>query len=178
MTTNTNTTLLVQERADLLASLAKARHFLRFTTRDITEEQSRQRTTVSELTLGGLIKHVTAAERNWQQFIVHGPSVAPDFTNLTEEDYANWANGFRLLDGETLAGALAEYEDVAKRTDELVATLPDLDASHELPPAPWNPPGERWSARRTLLHIAAETAQHAGHADIIRESLDGQKSMG
>jgi uncharacterized damage-inducible protein DinB len=178
MTTNTKTTMLTGERADLLAALAKARHFLRFTARDITEEQARQRTTVSELTLGGLIKHVTAAEQNWQKFIVHGPSIAPDFTNLTQEDYANWANGFRLLDGETVAGALAEYEDVAKRTDELIATLPDLDASHELPPAPWNPPGEHWSARRTLLHIAHETAQHAGHADIIRESLDGQKSMG
>jgi Protein of unknown function (DUF664) len=178
MTTNTNTATLTGERADLLASLAKARHFLRFTTRDITEEQARQRTTVSELTLGGLIKHVTSAEQNWQKFILNGPSTAPDFTNLSEADYANWANGFHLLDGETLAGALAEYEEVAKRTDELIATLPDLDASHELPPAPWNPPGERWSARRTLLHIAAETTQHAGHADIIRESLDGQKSMG
>jgi len=173
----TNTTL-TGERADLLASLAKARHFLRFTTRDISEEQARQRTTVSELTLGGLIKHVTAAERNWQNFIQHGPSAAPDFSNLTEQDYANWANGFRLLDDETLAGALAEYEKVAGQTDELIATLPDLDASHELPPAPWNPPGERWSARRTLLHIAAETFQHAGHADIIRETLDGQKTMG
>jgi uncharacterized damage-inducible protein DinB len=177
MTTNTNTATLTGERADLLASLGKGRHFLRFTTRDITEEQARQRTTVSELTLGGLIKHVTSAEQNWQKFILNGPSIAPDFTNLSEADYANWANGFRLLDGETLAGALAEYEETAKRTDELIATLPDLDASHELPPAPWNPPGERWSARRTLLHIAAETAQHAGHADIIRESLDGQKSM-
>ena len=66
----------------------------------------------------------------------------------------------------------------ARHTDELIATLPDLDADHPLPPAPWNPPGERWSARRTLLHIATETAQHAGHADIIRESLDGAKSMG
>jgi uncharacterized damage-inducible protein DinB len=177
MTTNTNT-ILTAERTDLLASLAKARHFLRFTTRDITEEQARQRTTVSELTLGGLIKHVAAAERNWQNFIEHGPSVAPDFTNLSQEDYANWANGFRLGDDETLAGMLAEYEEVANRTDDLVAALPDLDASHELPPAPWNPPGERWSARRTLLHIAAETTQHAGHADIIREALDGQKSMG
>ena len=178
MTTNESTTTLTGERADLLASLAKARHFLCFTARDITEEQARQRTTVSELTLGGLIKHVTAVERNWQNFILHGPSAAPDFTNLTEEDYANWANGFRLLDGETLAGELAEYTEVAKRTDEIIATLPDLDASHELPPAPWNPPGERWSARRTLLHIAAETAQHAGHADIIRGALDGQKTMG
>jgi hypothetical protein len=169
---------LSQERADLLTGLAKARHFLRFTTRDITDEQARQRTTISELTLGGLIKHVTAVERNWQQFIVHGPSIAPDFANLSEEDYANWKNGFRLLESETLAAALAEYEEVAKHTDELVATLPDLDASHPLPPAPWNPPGERWSARRTLLHVIAETAQHAGHADIIRESLDGGKSMG
>jgi uncharacterized damage-inducible protein DinB len=174
----TDTTSLTAERADLLASLAKARHFLRFTTRDLDDEQARQRTTVSELTLGGLIKHVTAVERNWASFIVRGPSVAPDFTNLTEAEYEAWANGFRLLPDETLAGVLAEYEDAAKHTDELVATLPSLDADHPLPPAPWNPPGERWSARRTLLHIATETAQHAGHADIIRESLDGSKSMG
>ncbi len=168
---------LTGERADLLATLAKARHWLRFTTRDITEEQARQRTTVSELTLGGLVKHVTAVERNWAGFIVRGPGAAPDFASMTEEDYKRWADGFRLLPGETLAGALAEYADVAKHTDELLATLPDLDASHPLPPAPWNPPGERWSARRTLLHIAAETVHHAGHADIIRESLDGAKSM-
>jgi uncharacterized damage-inducible protein DinB len=173
-----DTTTLTGERADLLATLAKARHFLRYTTRDLDDEQARRRTTVSELTLGGLIKHVTAAERNWANFIVAGPSVAPDFTNLTEADYQAWADGFRLLPEETLAGVLAEYEDVARHTDELIATLPDLDAGHPLPPAPWNPPGERWSARRTLLHVAAETAQHAGHADIIRESIDGAKSMG
>lgn len=176
--TSGDTMTLAGERADLLATLAKARHFLRFTTRDLSDEQARQRTTVSELTLGGLIKHVTAVERNWAGFIVHGPSVAPDFSALTEADYQVWSEGFRLLPGETLTGVLAEYEDAAKQTDEIVATLPDLDADHPLPPAPWNPPGERWSARRTLLHIADETAQHAGHADIIRESLDGAKSMG
>jgi hypothetical protein len=172
------TTSLTDERADVLAMLGKARHFLRYTTRDLDDEQARQHTTASELTLGGLIKHVTAVERNWASFIVHGPSVAPDFSNLAEADYRAWADGFRLLPDETLAGVLAEYEDAAKHTDELVATLPSLDADHPLPPAPWNLPGERWSARRTLLHIATETAQHAGHADIIRESLDGAKSMG
>ena len=57
-------------------------------------------------------------------------------------------------------------------------TLPDLDSSHPLPEAPWYEQGARWSARRVLLHVIAETAQHAGHADIIRESLDGAKSMG
>ena len=174
--TSGGTTTLTGERADLLATLGKARHFLRFTTRDLTDEQARQRTTASELTLGGLIKHVTAVERNWASFIVHGPSIAPDFTAMTEDDYKVWSDGFRLLPEETLAGVLAEYEDAARHTDELVATLADLDADHPLPPAPWNPPGERWSARRTLLHIATETAQHAGHADIIREALDGQRA--
>ena len=172
------TLTLTGERTDLLTALAKARHFLRFTTRDLNDDQARQRTTVSELTLGGLIKHVTAVERNWASFIVHGPSAAPDFTAPTEADYQEWANGFRLLPDETLAGVLAEYEQVASHTDDLVATVPDLDADHPLPPAPWNPPGERWTVRRTLLHIAAETGHHAGHADIIRESLDGAKSMG
>jgi Protein of unknown function (DUF664) len=173
-----DTTTISGERADLLAALAHARHFLRFTARDLDDEQALRRTTVSALTVGGVIKHVTAVERNWTSFIVHGPSVAPDFTDMTEADYAAWADGFRLLAGETLAGVLAEYEAVAKQTDDLVATLPDLDVSHPLPNAPWYKPGERWSARRVLLHIAAETAQHAGHADIIRESLDGAKSMG
>ena len=176
--TSDDTANLSGERADLLAVLANARHFLRFTTRDLTDEQARQRTTASELTLGGLVKHVTAVERNWADFILHGPTGRPDFSAMTEADYQAWAEGFRLLPNETLAGVLAEYEDVAKHTDELVATVPDLDAGHPLPPAPWYPPGAHWSARRTLLHIAAETAQHAGHADIIRESLDGAKSMG
>jgi hypothetical protein len=44
--------------------------------------------------------------------------------------------------------------------------------------APWYTPGEQWTARRVVLHIIAETAQHAGHADIIRESIDGAKTMG
>jgi hypothetical protein len=77
-----------------------------------------------------------------------------------------------------LAGLLDEYEAVARRTDEVVRTLPDLDAAHSLPQAPWFEPDARWSARRVLLHIIAETSQHAGHADIIREALDGAKSMG
>ncbi|WP_255950138.1 DinB family protein [Streptomyces odontomachi] len=166
------------ERADLLETLAKHRNFLRFTTRDLTDEQAGLRTTASELCLGGLIKHVTAVEQNWVGFILNGPSAMPDFTAMTEADLAQWADWFRMLPGETLAGVLADYAEVARRTDDLVATLPDLDAVWPLPKAPWNEPGTQWSARRVLLHIIAETAQHAGHADIIRESLDGAKTMG
>jgi hypothetical protein len=117
-------------------------------------------------------------ERHWADFILNGPSAMPDFTAMTEADFAKRADEFQMQPGETLAGVLADYEETARRTDELVMGLPDLSATHPLPEAPWNEPGGRWSARRVLLHIAAETAQHAGHADIIRESLDGAKSMG
>jgi uncharacterized damage-inducible protein DinB len=171
-------TELDAERSDLLAILAQHRQFLRYTTRGLTDEQARARTTVSELTLGGLIKHVTDVERGWTQFILVGPSALGDASAMTEADWAKRADEFRLLDGETLAGVLDDYETVAEATSELVRTLPDLDATQPLPTAPWFPPSARWSARRSLLHIAAETAQHSGHADIIRESLDGQKTMG
>ncbi|HET7013212.1 MAG TPA: DinB family protein [Streptosporangiaceae bacterium] len=169
------TTSITGERADLLASLAKHRHFLRYTTRGLTDEQAAARTTVSELCIGGLIKHVAMVERNWANFIVEGPSTMKYDESAAPDEYVN---GFRMLDGETLAGLLDEYEEVARRTDELVKELPDLDASQPLPDAPWFERGASWSARRVFLHIMTETAQHSGHADIIREALDGAKTMG
>ena len=165
---------LTVERIDLLASLDRHRGFLRHTARGLTDEQAAKRTTVSELCVGGLIKHVAMVERQWARFLVEGPSA------MTFEggDPSAYMNTFRMLDGETLAGLLERYDDVATQTDELVRTLPDLDAAIPLPKAPWFEPGASWSARRVLLHIIAETSQHAGHADIIRESLDGAKTMG
>ncbi|MFE9788666.1 DinB family protein [Nocardia salmonicida] len=174
----TTSTQIDTERTDILEMLAKHRQFLRFTVRDLTDEQAGLRTTASELCLGGLIKHVAAVEANWASFILEGPAQAPDFSSMTEEQIAQWGDIFRMLPGDTLEGVLAEYEQVAARTDELVRTLPDLNASQPLPEAPWFEPGGRWTARRTLMHIMTETAQHSGHADIIRESLDGAKSMG
>jgi len=174
----TNDPAIDSERADLLESLGTHRYFLRHTVRDLTDEQARQRTTASELTLGGLIKHVAAIEQGWVDFILEGPSALGDYSVMTEEIAAQWASQFTLLPDETLAGVLEDYAKVAQRTDELVASLPDLGLSHPLPKAPWFPPDTRRSARRVFVHIVAETAQHAGHADIIRESLDGAKSMG
>ena len=172
----TDTATATGERADLLESLATQRHFLRFTVRGLSDEQARMRTTASELTLGGVLKHVAHQERNWVRFILEGPAAIATPTDAA--GFAAWADEFRLLPEETLDGVLAEYEEIARRTDELVTTLPDLDASHPLPEAPWFAPGAHRSARRVFLHIVAETAQHAGHADILRESLDGQKTMG
>lgn len=61
--------------------------------------------------------------------------------------------------------------------DALVRRV-DLDAGHPLPEAPWFPRDTVRSARRVFVHIIAETAQHAGHADILRESIDGARTMG
>ncbi len=165
-------TVATTERRDLLETLAGHRYFLRFTLRDLTDEQASRRTTPGELCLGGLIKHVTSVERQWIDFIREGPSA------LGPWDDAERSNEFRMLGGETVAGVLDGYERVAQRTDDLVRTLPDLDASQPLPEAPWWEPGKRWSARRVLLHVITEIAQHAGHADILRESLDGARTMG
>lgn len=172
------------ERADFLEALRRHRDFLRFTVKDIDDEQARQRTTVSELTLGGLVKHVAATEQQWADFMVDGPAPGPgiDWENVDwqhpPEHVKAFMDSHRMTEGETLDGLLAQYDSVARATDALVESLPDLDAAHPLPEAPWFEPGATWSARRTLLHILAETSQHAGHADIIRESLDGQKTMG
>ena len=172
----TETADLSQERRDLLETLRTHRWFLRHTVQGLTEEQARTRSTVSELTLGGLVKHVAHQEAGWVRFVLEGPSSMPGPDD--PEQMARWAEEFRLGPDETLESVLADYDEVARRTDELVRTLPDLDASHPLPEAPWFQPGATRSARRVFLHIVAETAQHAGHADILRESLDGQKTMG
>jgi uncharacterized damage-inducible protein DinB len=164
-------TLATGERADLLEALGQQRYFLRHTVQGLTDEQAGSHPTVSELSLGGLIKHVAATEASWARFIVGG-------AELMENDQTPWEEQHRMMPGETLAGLLEGYEEVARTTDELVATLPDLDVAHPLPSAPWFEAGKSWSARRVLLHLIGETSQHAGHADILRESIDGQKSMG
>jgi len=163
------------ERSDILETLAKHRGFLKQAAHGVTDEQARQCPTVSQLSLGGLVKHVAAVEANWARFIVEGPE---EQGPPGETDYEAYAEGFRMRDDETLDGLVAAYDEVAAHTDALVTSLPSLDASQPLPEAPWFPPGAKWSARRVLLHIVAETAQHAGHADIIRETIDGAKTMG
>lgn len=161
-----------QERADLLETLAKHRYFLRLTVQGLSDADAARRTTASELCLGGLVKHVAIVEQRWLDFVLGGAAAMAGSSATAHHD------GFRMQPGDTLAGVLERYENVARRTDDIVAGLPDLDRAHPLPEAPWFEPGARWSARRVLLHVIAETAQHAGHADILRESLDGTRSMG
>lgn len=176
------TTTPTGERADLLEALGKHRALFRHTAQGLTDEQASATPTVSTLSLGGLIKHVASTERQWADFVVNGP--AQDSLDWSSIDWSNpppevlaYQDAFRLVGDETLESVLADYEAAAAATDELVATV-DLDARQPLPSAPWFEPGATWSARRVFVHLVAEISQHAGHADIIRESIDGQKSMG
>jgi hypothetical protein len=166
------------ERADILETLRTHRYFLRHTVDGLTDEQARLSPTASELTVGGLIKHVSAIEAGWADFAERGAEAMPSIEGeISPEVLEKFQNEFRLLPDETLADVLAAYEKVAARTDALVESL-DLDTAYPLPPAPWFAPGATRSVRRVFLHIVAETAQHSGHADIIRETIDGQKTMG
>jgi hypothetical protein len=168
-------TVTDMERNDLCGALRQHRGLLLRTVNGMDESQARMTPTASQLCLGGIVKHTSLMEEGWVRFIQEGAGSQgpPD-----QAAYEAHAAGFRMTDEETLASLIAHYEEVAGRTDQLVVSLPSLDLSHPLPEAPWFEPGAHWSARRALLHIVAETAQHAGHADIIRETIDGAKSMG
>ncbi len=173
---------LTGERAVLLATLAKHRMLFRHTVTGLGEADARRRTTVSALTLGGLLKHVVQVEEGWMEFVDTGHvQGAQDWADFTPEAIAEGTTPERedmtFGDGDSVAGWLERWDEVAARTDAFVETG-DLDVTHPLPDAPWNPPGTSWSARHVLAHVVGETAQHNGHADIIRESLDGQRTMG
>src|ERR1700759_3772531 len=95
-----NDTLETSEQSDLLSTLAQHRQFLRFTARDLDDEQALRRTTASELTIAGVIKHVAATEAHWAGFIVAGASPADDFYAMDERGRARYAYEFRLRQGE------------------------------------------------------------------------------
>jgi uncharacterized damage-inducible protein DinB len=152
----------MDEKTQILTILESARQSLSRMFADVTEEQARATPTASALCLGGILKHVTYGETIWVDFIVEGEKV---------DDLDRYAASFRMEPGETVAGLLDAYAAAAKRTEEVIAGLPDLDTAYQLPEAPWYPPDAAWNAREVLLHLLHETAQHAGHADIIKESL-------
>lgn len=155
-----------QEREDLVAMLSEQRDLFRITLRGIDDEQARQRTTASELTLGGLLHHLVRCERHWASVITERDETA-------EMDMAEHATEYVIGPDETLAGLLTTWEQVAAGTAELICSVDDLDASIPTPTSPWAPERVWWSARFVVLHIFREIAQHSGHADIVREALDG-----
>ena len=160
---------IADERDGLLAYLAQQRLALRATVHGLTDEQANATPSKSTMSLGGLIKHAALTERNW---IV---STVAEREPKDRDLIFDWENGFTLVNGQTLEWALALYDEVARETEAIIAEIDDLDRPVKVPNAPWYPKNVKfWSVRWVLLHLIEEAARHGGHADIIRESLDGK----
>ena len=164
---------VADERAGLIAFLSQQHLVLRIAAHGLTDVQARSSASVSTLTVGGLIKHVTAGEEGWMASVLAAPGPRPEDPRPMEERAADYGSDLVMTEDETLAGILAAYDERCRRTEEALATV-DLDTPVPVPPAPWFPKDiEAWSVRWVLLHLIEEIARHAGHADIIRESVDG-----
>jgi uncharacterized damage-inducible protein DinB len=154
---------VADEREALLGYLAQQRYVLRVATFGLSDEQLKSTPSVSAFSIGGIVKHVAYAERGWIDIV------------LQRDRSSDYGANLALTSDETMAEVLAAYDEVAAETERAVRALADLDVAVPVPAdVPWFPRDvAAWSARWVLLHLIEETARHAGHADIIRESLDG-----
>ncbi|WP_329036179.1 DinB family protein [Streptomyces sp. NBC_00178] len=158
---------MTPETKGILQALREARRLLLITVLDATDAQLTERSTVSGLTLGGILNHLTRAELVWTHILTGAPGT-PD---------GMWDTGqYQAPAGATATALRKAYEQAAGATDEAaVRTAPDQEVP--LPETPWEPGVVRhWPVRRVLLHLLQETAQHTGHADIVREAIDGANS--
>lgn len=132
----------------------------------LSDEQARERSTVSELTIISLLQHVTGVQRNWIASI----AAAPERPQRDEG-----GPNFEVAADRTLDDVLAEFGEVNQQVLDMVGSM-DLDAHVPVPSdAPWWPEGiDGWPARSVGHHLVQELARHAGHADIIREAIDGK----
>jgi hypothetical protein len=107
----------------------------------------------SGTSLLGLVKHLTFVERFY----------------FLGEDVVDWRKTMRPSPEETTEGVLADYSDAIRQANEVIDTYPDLTLPAPRPPRRGSAPSMRW----VLVHMIEETGRHAGHADILREQIDG-----
>jgi uncharacterized damage-inducible protein DinB len=157
------------ERGALLGFLEEARGGIRRTLLGLTEEQAAKKPSASELSLSGLLKHVAEVEQSW---VARAKGEQPP-VERTEE---TWHECFQLVGEETVEQQLAHWAEIARQTEEFIRAVPSLNDTFALPDQPWFPK-ERVSMRWLLLRLISEMDRHAGHADIIRESLDGRTAF-
>jgi len=164
---------VADEREGLLAFVAQQRDALRLAAYGLTDEQARSTPTVSPLSVGGLIKHVTAMERSWIDMVLQRERPAPD------EAEADYGADFVLGSDESLVDVLSDLAACGAETEVAIAGIADLGQPVPVPKGvPWFPDDiDAWSVRWVLLHLIEELARHAGHADIVREAIDGATSF-
>jgi uncharacterized damage-inducible protein DinB len=140
----------------------------------LTDEQARQTPTVSALSIGGLIKHVTGMQRTWMSRVAAAPDAPPKDPRSFDEIAKDFGDQHVMGPDETLESQLRAFE-AENATSLQLAETADLDAKVPVPQdIPWFPKGIKdWSVRWVILHVINELTRHSGHADIIRESIDG-----
>ena len=127
----------------------------------ITDEQGRERVVDSLTTLIGLVKHMTLVERWWVRIVMDGEDIPLPWS---EDDHdEEW----RLTEEDTISAALEAYDAEVAIADAVIAGQADLGREVEAR-------GRTYAIRWILMHLIEEIARHAGHADIIRETLDGE----
>jgi hypothetical protein len=157
----------------LLAYLEQQLDAFRQVAYGLTDEQARATPTASALSVGSLVKHAAGVTAGWTARLVAAPGLPVDDRSF-EEQLAAHADEHLMREDETLAGVLARLDEQQAASLAALATL-DPDTPVPVPQdAPWWPRDvDHWSVRWGLLHLVEELARHAGHADIIRETLDG-----
>ncbi|GAA5021699.1 DinB family protein [Terrabacter aeriphilus] len=165
---------VADERESLIAYLDQQRDAFATVAFGLTEEQIRLAPTAGTLSIGGLVKHVTTCERGWTERMAAAPEAPAPPDQTMEEQTAAWGDDFRVTDDDTLESLLAGLAAQGDVTREVLRTA-DLGAAVPVPrDAPWFPHDvEAWSVRWVAMHLVEELARHAGHADIVRESVDG-----
>jgi hypothetical protein len=140
----------------------------------LTDEQARSSPSVSALSIGGLVKHATGMQRTWMARVAAAPEEPPKDTRPFEVLAKEFGDQHVMRPDETLAGLLEAFAAQNATSLRLVETS-DLDAEVPVPQdIPWFPKNRRaWSVRWVILHVINELARHAGHADIVRETIDG-----
>jgi uncharacterized damage-inducible protein DinB len=133
----------------------------------LTKEQLSQRLEPSTLTLAGLVRHLTLVEDSWFQRRMLGRPLGEPWDSVDWDATPDW-DWDTAADYEP-AEMFALYEAACARSNQVVAEIGDLDTVM----LKANRRGEKMTLRWVLLHMIEETARHAGHADLIRESIDG-----
>ena len=157
---------LADERELLLAFIAQQRDGIRNAAYGLTDEQARLTPSTSSLSVGGLVKHAIDMEKGWIDMVLQ---------RERETSPSHYEDNFRLGPDETLAKVLATYDEVALETAAVIGGIADLNQAVPVPKGvPWFPQDiDAWSVRWVLLHLIEEIGRHAGHADLVRESIDG-----
>lgn len=134
----------------------------------LTTEQANRRHPPSTLTLARLVKHLANVETAWWHRVSGGPMPEP-WASAPFDDDPDW--DLHSADGEDLDGLVALYDDAVSRGRATLAGIASLDTESALPN---RPDGETFTVRWVLLHLIEETARHNGHADLLREAIDGE----